>query len=97
MFLGVAHAYLGQRTEAVREGERGLALLPVADDAYLGPYIQHQLARIYLRVGEAEKALDQLEPLLNIPYFLSPGWLRIDPEWASLRESQRFQSLVAWE
>ena len=30
-------------------------------------------------VGEPEKALDQLEPLLRVPYYLSPGWLRIDP------------------
>ena len=30
-----------------------------------GPYIQHQLARIYLIVGEPEKAVDQLEPLLK--------------------------------
>ena len=95
VFLGVARAYLGQKAEAVRDGERGLALLPVAKDAYLGPYIQHQLARIYLRVGEPEKALDQLEPLLKIPYYLSPGWLRIDPEWTPLRENPRFQRLVA--
>ncbi len=27
-------------------------------------------------VGEPEKALDQLEPLLKIPYYLSPGWLK---------------------
>ena len=30
-------------------------------------------------VGEPEKALEQLEPLLKIPYYLSPGWLKIDP------------------
>jgi hypothetical protein len=90
VFLGVALAYLGQKAEAVREGD-GLAVLPVANDAYLGPYIQQQLARIYLRVGEPEKALDRLEPLLNIPYYLSPGWLSIDPSFASLRGNPRFE------
>ena len=46
-------------------------------------------------VGEPEKALDQLEPLLRIPYSLSPALLRIDPNFDSLRENPRFQKLVA--
>ena len=60
----------------------------------VGPYLQHQLARIYLLVGEPEKALDQLEPLLKIPYYLSPGWLKIDPNFAPLRGNPRFERLV---
>jgi hypothetical protein len=58
-------------------------------------YIQHQLVRIYLLVGEPEKALDQLEPLLKMPYYLSPGWLRIDPTFAPLKGNPRFERLVA--
>ena len=95
VFLGLALAYLGRKEEAIREGERGVALDPVAKDASDGPYIQHQLARIYMLVGEPEKALDQLEPLLKIPYFLSPGWLKIDPNFDPLRKNPRFQKLVA--
>ena len=72
-----------------------MALLPIAKDAYLGPYIQLQLVRIYTLVGEPEKALDQLEPLLKIPYVLSPAWLKIDPNFDSLRKNPRFQRLVA--
>ncbi len=95
VLLGVALAFLGRKAEAVREGERGVALVPVARDAYDGPYYQHQLARIYIRVGELEKALDHLEPLLKIPYLLSPGWLEIDPNFDPLRKNPRFQKLVA--
>jgi len=60
----------------------------------LGPYLQHQLARIYLLVGEPEKALDQLEPLLKIPYYLSPDWLRSDPTFDPLRGNPRFERLL---
>jgi hypothetical protein len=94
VFLGLALAYLGQKAAAIREGERGVALLPISRAPREGAYTQHQLVRIYLLLGEPEKALDQLEPLLKIPYYLSPGWLKIDPTFASLRDNPRFQRLV---
>jgi len=94
VFLGLALAFLGRKVEAVREGERGAALLPINRDAYSGAYFQHQLARIYLLVGEPEKALDHLEPLLKMPYYLSPGWLKIDPNFDPLRGNPRFERLL---
>ena len=92
--FGLTLAYAGRKAEAVREGERGVALQPMTEDAYLGPYLQQVLARIYLLVGEPEKALDRLEPLLRVPHSLSPGWLRIDPTWDALRTHPRFQKLI---
>jgi hypothetical protein len=67
----------------------------VAKDAEEGPYFQFELVRIYTLVGEPEKALDRLEPLLKIPSDLSPGWLKIDPTFDPLRKNPRFQKLVA--
>jgi TolB-like protein/Flp pilus assembly protein TadD len=94
-FLGLALAYLGRNAEAVKEGERAVALWPTSRDGSIGPYLQHQLARIYTVVGQPDKAVDQLEALLKTPYFLSPAWLRIDPNFESLRGNPRFQKLVA--
>ena len=95
MLLGLSLAYLGRKTEAVREGLRGLDLMPIGRDGYFGPYVQLQLARIYILLDEPEKAMDRLEPLLRIPFYLSPGWLRIDPTFDPLRTNPRFQTLAA--
>ncbi|HKT58926.1 MAG TPA: protein kinase [Gemmatimonadales bacterium] len=95
VLLGLVLAYLGRKVEAIREGETGVALLPVSRDAYGGAYNEHQLARIYILTGEHQKALDRLEHLLSIPYYLSPGWLKVDPTFAPLRNEPRFKKLVA--
>ena len=94
VFRGMALAYLGRKAEAIEEGEKAAALLPIAKDTYTGPYVQHQLVRIYIEVGEPDKALDRLEPLLRMPYYLSPGWLRVDPTFDPLRKLPRFQKLM---
>ncbi len=93
--LGLALAYLGQKEEATREGERAVALQPIEKDRFNGPYLQHLLVRTHILVGEPEKALDKLEPLLKVPYVLSPGWLKIDPNFDPLRKNPRFQRLIA--
>jgi hypothetical protein len=93
--LGLALAYAGDAAGGIREAQQGVVMLPIAKDGFTGPVLQHQLARIYVLAGEPEKALDQLEPLLRIPYNLSAGWLRIDPNFEPLRGNPRFQKLLA--
>jgi eukaryotic-like serine/threonine-protein kinase len=95
VFHGLSLAYLGRKAEAVADGKRAVALWPISQDAYFGAYLQHQLVRIYMLVGEPEKALDELEPLLRMPYTLSPAWLRIDPNFAPLKGNPRFEQLMA--
>jgi serine/threonine-protein kinase len=92
--LGVSLAYLGRHRDARREGERAAALAPLLRDLATGPYVQHQLVRIHLLAGANDEAIAQLEPLLNVPYLLTPAWLRIDPTFAPLRGDQRFDRLV---
>jgi tetratricopeptide (TPR) repeat protein len=94
VLLGLALAYAGRKAEAVHEAERGYALNPLSKDGFGGAYNQHQLVRIYMLTGEQDKALDRLEELLRRPYYLSPGWLRIDPTFDPLRKHPRFVRLV---
>jgi len=91
---GLMLAYLGRKNDAIAQGLKGLALSPIATDYVSGPYYQQIMARIYLMVGEPEKALDMLEPLLKMPYYLSPGWLRVDPTFAALKGNPRYERLL---
>jgi hypothetical protein len=94
VLLGLALAYAGRKDEAILQAERGYALQPISKDAFGGTYNRHQLVRIHILTDDHEKALDGLEELLRIPYYLSPGWLRIDPTFDPLRKHPRFVKLV---
>jgi eukaryotic-like serine/threonine-protein kinase len=92
---GLMLAFRGQKTSAVEEGERGVALAPLRENAIRGLYTEQVLAQIYTVLNEPDKAVDHLETLLRVPSFLSPARLRIDPTWAPLRPNTRFQRLTA--
>jgi hypothetical protein len=95
LIRGLALAMLGRSSDAAMAGERGLTLQKQTWTATNGPYAQHQLARIYMMLGDRGKAIDLLEPLLTkVPYYLSPAWLRIDPTFATLRGDTRFERLA---
>jgi eukaryotic-like serine/threonine-protein kinase len=87
-------AYMGRKDEAIALGLQAIALAPISKDHVTGCYYQQMMARVYLMAGEPEKALDMLEPLLSIPYYLSPGWLRIDPTFAELKGNPRYDRLL---
>jgi len=92
--LGHTYALLGRKEEAMRAGEQAVELMPISKDAVDGPDQAIELAKIYSRVGEADKALDLIDELLAIPSWLSVGLLRLDPVWDPLRDHPRFQALL---
>ena len=96
--LGYALALLGNRDDAVREGLCVVILVLFQTDVAVpsdGADIQDDLARIHILCGKHEKAIDLLEPLLAYPFYLTPGWLRIDPNFDPLRGNPRFQKLAS--
>jgi tetratricopeptide (TPR) repeat protein len=95
VLLGLALAYAGHHADAVAEAQRGVALMERGIDYRDAVYFRHQVVRTYLLLGEQDKALDILESLLSNPYFLTPGWLRLDPTFAPLKGNPRFEKLIA--
>jgi serine/threonine-protein kinase len=91
---GLAYARAGRFADAVRSGRRAAELLPPSRDANSGPYVLARLAQVYMLAGEHERALDTLEPLLELPGWLTPALLRSDPTWTPLRTEPRFARLA---
>ena len=91
--FGVSLAYLGRYEEAIATGQHALVR---HDPRAIGVpgYNQFNLARIYAMAGRRDSAIATLERVLKIPLYVTPGWLRIDPTFASLRGDPRFQRLA---
>jgi serine/threonine protein kinase/tetratricopeptide (TPR) repeat protein len=92
--LGVAYAALGQSDDAIREGKRGVELLPISKDAIYGLPYENDLAHIYTLLGDVENAVTAIERLLSIPNSMSVPLLQVDPRWDRLRDHPRFQTLM---
>jgi len=92
--LALAYAGLGRTEEAIREGERAVALLPISEDAFYGLPFLWDLAAVHTMAGNVEEALDGIEHLLNVPSFISPVWLEYDFRFDTLRGEARFQAFL---
>ncbi len=101
--LGVLYAYMGRKTDALREGERAAQLVPVSTDALDGHEWLCHLALIHAWVGNGDRAISMLDSLLRQPGCVSPlneaaltRWdLRLRWQWDPLRTNPRFQKILA--
>jgi serine/threonine-protein kinase len=93
--LGIAYAGLGKKEEAIKEGLKAEALLPISRDAMYGLGILQDLAIIYTMVGELDLAIAQLDQLLSIPSWITPVWLGWEIRFAPLKSHPWYKRLLA--
>ena len=93
--LAQVDAGLGQKEQAIAEAHRAVELMPLSRDAYDGMLVLQGLAQVYTWTGETDKALELVRQLMEIPGYLTYGYLKIDPSWDPLRKDPRFQEFVA--
>jgi len=79
---------------SIREGLKGVELLPVSREAWRGLYRVEALATIYVMVGDYNAAIKKIGYLLSIPGEMSIPLLRLDPVWNPLRDHPDFKELI---
>jgi tetratricopeptide (TPR) repeat protein len=99
-FLVLAVAFadvaLGRDEESIEEGRRAMEMLPISDDAVVGPSIAADVALVYGWANRPNLAFEQLSLLVKIPSsLLTYGDLRTNPSWDPLRKDPRFDKLLA--
>ena len=92
--LGLAYSHVGRHQDAIRVARRAAERLPVERDAVSGPFLQSNLALIYMAAGQHDRAIDILARLRSIPSWITPAALRADPIWEPLRTHPRFRALT---
>jgi tetratricopeptide (TPR) repeat protein len=94
--LGVVDAALGNKEDAIREGERAAQLMPVTKSSLEGAKLMQYLAIIYAWTGEKDRAIARLAETVKLPVVeLSYGYLHLNPLWDPLRGDPRFEAIVA--
>ncbi len=100
--LGFLYALMGRKADALREGRRGVELIPITRDVVNGAAVQDFLALIYARTGEIDQAVSLVEKLLTTPFgvdycdeSITLADLRTRWEWDPIRNDPRFQKMIA--
>ena len=99
--LAVAYAVLDEKSSALSEAQRAIALVPSSKDRLSGPGYEENLALVETIIGENSRAISTLTRLLQTPYGgwiynpapVTPALLRLDPLWDPLRADPAFQKL----
>jgi serine/threonine-protein kinase len=90
----LVYAGLGMKEKAIQIAKKSVELELIRKNAFWAPVRHKWLAYTYSMVGEYDKALDEIELLLSIPYYFTTWDLKLNPFWDPMRENPRFQELI---
>ncbi|MBV9010328.1 MAG: hypothetical protein JO354_14375 [Verrucomicrobia bacterium] len=93
--LGMIDAGLGRKDDALREGRRACELMPISKDAVDGANFAVNLAQTYAWAGETRLAVEQIITVERSPTYLSYGFLKLQPQWDSLRQDREFEKVLS--
>ncbi len=97
--IGVIDAALGNKADAIKEGEHAIELIPRSKNSLDGPMLIQYLAVIHAWTGNKDRAIELLVDLTDpskLPgSHVTYGQLRLNPLWDPLRGDPRFGAIVA--
>jgi TolB-like protein/tRNA A-37 threonylcarbamoyl transferase component Bud32 len=94
--IGVVDAALGNKEDAIREGQRAVELMPPSKSAIDGAMMIQYLAVIYAWTGDKDRAIERLTEAVKLPgNHVTYGHLRLNPFWDPLRGDPRFEAIIA--
>lgn len=93
--LGLIDAILGNKEQALSEGQRAIEMLPTLKDSMAEGFVKRYFVMVCAWAGQRELALEHLTVAARIPGGPSYGDLRLSPLWDPLRGDPRFEKIVA--
>jgi len=83
-------AVLGNKDDAIREGERAVELTPVSKNAIEGATLVRYMAIIYAWTDQKDRAIERLAETTHLPAAISAtAYVRLHPLWTHTRRNFR--------
>jgi tetratricopeptide (TPR) repeat protein len=92
--LGIALAGIGNKEEALQQGKKAVALLPLSKNKAYGTSYIMDLAVIYAMTGNVHEACEQLEILLNMDSWFTTQYFHMDIRLAPLYGKPEYEALM---
>lgn len=92
--LAWAESILGHHQDALKWIERAAEIMPESKDAGIASAIRSIRARVLIRAGDLDRALPEVEWLLQHPNLFKVHMLKGEGLFASVRSDPRFEALL---